>query len=864
MVTIDSADTFRTNLNCWKIQSEDRLATNGSQISTTGFDDKDWCKSQVPSTILAALVEAGQYIDPYFGKNLNDIPKKRFEQPWWYRTEFDLNDFNTNEITLLKFDGINYAANIWLNGRFIADSEEVFGAFRRFSFDISEFVKRGCNVLAVQVIPPKPGDFSTGFVDWNPPPPDRNMGIFRPVTLCYCKSVSIENPFVRADLDVNTLEKASLIISAELYNHSDKELTGILSGKIDSICFEESITLDVGQQKVIQFTPEQYEDLLFHKPRLWWPHDLGETNLYELQLIFSIDEVVSDVCRTTFGIRRIEDYFNKEGHRGFKINGKEVLIKAGGWSDDMLLADAPEKLETQIQYVKHMNLNCIRLEGIWGKDHTLYDLCDHHGILMMVGWSCHWEHEQYLGKPVDERFGGTTTPEDIDLIAKSWNDQVLWLRNHPSIFVWTVGSDKVPHTDLEKRYKETFDGHDPTRPYLASTGGVGSEQAIIGSEVIVSDISGPTGVKMLGPYAYTPPVYWYEDTKRGGAYGFNTETGPGAQVPVIETLKKMIPAIELWPIGDCWDFHCGLNEFANLDRFCQALENRYGPVDNVEQFAYRAQILNYELIRPMFEAFRTNRPKATGVVQWMLNAAWPKLYWQLYDWYLAPTGAFYGTRKACRPCQLIYNYSSRAVLLANDTQRTLKKARAEIRVWDLHANEVLYKKLKVDGKPESLQELFILPDLPGVSGTYFLDLRLFDSDKIQIASNFYWLSTKPDILDYEAKVEPWEYYTPSKQFADFTLLNSLAPTTVEVRHDLKKENDNSILSVELENTGSSIAFGIELKAIDTNTGAGIVPIFWQDNYLSLLPAESRTVEAAFDKTASNVSLDFQGWNIDKA
>jgi exo-1,4-beta-D-glucosaminidase len=861
---MDSPDTFRNFLKCWKIQSDDRLAADGSQISTSGFIADDWYKSKVPSTVLVTLIETGEYVDPYFGSNLKDIPKKRFEQPWWYRNEFDLNDFNADETTLLKFDGINHAANIWLNGQLVADSRELYGAFRRFTFDISKLVKKGCNVLAVQVIPPKPGDFSTGFVDWNPPAPDRNMGIFRPVTLCRCRGVSIENPFVRTDLDIKTLNRASLIVSAELHNHSDKTLTGTLAGRIDSVSFEESVTLASGQQKVIEFTPEQYKDLLFQKSRLWWPHDMGEPNLYELDLEFRIERELSDSCRTTFGIRRVEDYFNKEGHRGFKINGKEVLIKAGGWTDDMLLADTPEKLEAQIQYVKHMNLNCIRLEGIWGKDHTLYDLCDRYGILMMVGWSCHWEHEQYLGKPIDERFGGITASEEIDLIAKSWNDQVLWLRNHPSIFAWTVGSDKVPHPDLEKKYKDTFDKYDPTRPYLASTGGIGSEQAIIGSEVIVSDISGPTGVKMLGPYAYTPPVYWYEDTKRGGAYGFNTETGPGAQVPVLETLKKMIPAEELWPIGDCWDFHCGLNEFSNLDRFRQALEKRYGPVDNVEQFAYRAQILNYELIRPMFEAFRVNRPTATGIVQWMLNAAWPKLYWQLYDWYLMPTGAFYGTKKACQPYQLIYNYSSCAVLLANDTQQLLKKAFAEIHIWDLDANEVLNKKLKIESKPESLQELFTLPDLPGISDTYFLDLRLFDSDRKQIASNFYWLSTKPDILDYEAKVLPWEYYTPSKQFADFTLLNSLAKTKIEAQYDLKAEKDSNILTVELKNTRNNIAFGIELNTVDANTGNSIVPIFWQDNYITLVPAESRTVKATFTKTVSNVSLNIQGWNIERA
>jgi len=463
-VIMDLPDTFRTILNCWKIQSDDRLSAAGSQISSLGFNTEDWYEIQVPSTVLAALVEAGEYKAPYFGRNLNDIPKKRFERSWWYRNEFDSNDINADETTLLAFDGINYAANIWLNGRLIGDSGYVRGAFRRFSFDISNSVQKGGNALALEVKPPKPGDFSTGFVDWNPPAPDRNMGIFRPVTLRRCRSVSIENPFVRTDLDMKTPDRASLAVSAELCNRSDEPVTGILAGRIDAISFEKPVTLAAKERKVIEFTPEQQKDLFVHQPRLWWPHDLGEPNMYELHLEFGINGAISDVRQTSFGIRRIEDYFNKQGHRGFRINGKEVLIKAGGWTDDMFLADTSEKLEAQIQYVKHMNLNCIRLEGIWGKDQTLYDLCDRYGILMMVGWSCHWEHEQYLGKPVDERFGGITSPEDIDLIAKSWTDQILWLRNHPSIFAWTVGSDKVPHPDLERKYNQTFEKYDQTRP----------------------------------------------------------------------------------------------------------------------------------------------------------------------------------------------------------------------------------------------------------------------------------------------------------------------------------------------------------------------------------------------------------------
>jgi exo-1,4-beta-D-glucosaminidase len=855
-----AADSFRTPLQSWKIQSGDKIKAGGEHISTPEFDPGAWYDAAVPSTVLAALVEQGQYPDIYFAMNLKDVPEERFRRPWWYRSEFDLDDHSEESVTLLQFDGINYAANIWLNGRLVADLNRVCGAFRRFGFNISRLVKKGKNILALQVMPPRPGDFSTGFVDWNPPAPDRNMGIFRPVTLHRCRNVALENPFVQAHLKTNKLSPAALTVTAELTNHSDKPVTGVLTGSIESIKFEKEVTLEAGRRKTVTFTPEQFENLNIDRPRLWWPHDLGQPNLYDLNLEFVANGVPSDCCSTRFAIRRVEDYFSEQGHRGYKINGKKVLIKAAGWTDDMLLADTPEKLEAQIRYVENMNLNCIRLEGIWGKDHTLYDLCDQYGILMMVGWSCHWEHEQYLGKPVNERFGGVSSPPDIELMAKSFTDQVTWLRNHPSIFVWTLGSDKIPHPELERRYIDTLKKYDPARPCLASTGGVGSRQHIIGSAVIRSDISGPTGVKMLGPYAYTPPVYWYQDKKRGGAYGFNTETGPGAQVPVLRSLKKMIPADHLWPIDEYWNFHCGLNEFADLDRYCTALEKRYGPPENVQQFAYRAQVMNYELMRPMFEAFRANKKIATGVVQWMLNAAWPKMYWQLYDWYLNPTGAFYAARKACQPVQLIYNYSNRSIHFVNDTLRDYEQLNVEVRIFDLHSREIFLHKQTIYSRPQSAEEIFTLPEFSTTTATYFLDLRLSDKAGDPLASNFYWLSTEPDELDYDAKVEPWEFYTPSKQYADFTLLNSLAPTTLKIS---RRPDDNG-LAAGLENTGDNIAFAVALDIIDKKTGDTVVPVFWQDNYISLLPGEKRVLHAEFDTDASRVTLDVRGWNLQES
>ena len=826
-----------------------------------------WIAASVPSTVLATLVENGRCPDPYTGMNLRAVPREPFQSPWWYRTEFALSESEAGKTVLLEFDGINYAAAIWLNGQQIAAADQAKGAFRRFQYDISAIVAPGPNVLAVEVFPPKPGDFTIGFVDWNPPAPDRNMGLFRPVRLRFCGGVSIEDPFVQTRLNLDTLAEARLTICADLVNHSDGVISGVLEARIEEIYLRRDVHLDPGETKTIAFPSDEYPLLHLANPRVWWPHDMGEPQRYVLDLRFIADSRVCDGTSVQFGIREVADYRTSDGHRGFKVNGREVLIKGAGWSDDLLLADTPQAIEAELQYVRHMNLNCIRCEGIWGKDQTLYDLCDKYGILMMVGFSCHWEHEQYLGKPVDERYGGVTSPEDIDLVSRSWEDQLLWLRNHPSIFVWAVASDKLPAPELERRYIDIFRRCDPTRPYLASTGGFGSEQRIVCREELVSEVSGGSGVKMLGPYEYTPPVYWYTDTRRGGAYGFNTETSPGAVIPTLESIKKMIPREHLWPVGEHWDFHCGLNEFDRLDRCREAIAKRYGQASTVEEFARKAQVLNYELVRPMFEAFRVNRGRATGVIQWMLNAAWPKMYWQLYDWYLMPTGAFYGVKKACEPRQLVYHYGDNSVYLVGAGPRACPDGPgattggcpyADIRIYDMESRLLLAVHMPLQAECGMSERVFKLPCLHSVSTAYFLSLRLLDAGNAQLANNFYWLSTKPDVLDYQAKVEPWEYYTPSRQYADLTMLNGLPSAHVDVAYDLAA---NGKVSVELANRSDKIAFFIELLLTDEHTGEPIVPVFWQDNYVSLLPNETKTLAATFPSMGQQPILTVRGWNV---
>ncbi len=844
----------------WKIRSSRQVSDKGQAISTPQYKTDDWISARVPSTVLGTLVAAEIIKDPYFGENLKTITDRQFAVPWWYSSVFELDAEQAETFAALDFEGINYRANVWLNGNHLANVKTINGAFRRTSFDISEHTVTGPNVLAIEVFPPKPGDFSTGFVDWNPAPPDGNMGIFRPVTLRSHRGVRIENPFVRTKVDLKTLRRAELSVYVELKNDTSKLISGIVKGKIETVLFEQKIRVPANGKIQIEFTGETFPQLVFENPRLWWPRHLGSPELYELEWEFTIDGEVSSVDHIKFGIRQVEDYWLNDIHRGFKINGQKVLIKGAGWTDDMFLMDTDEKIEAQVQYVKQMNLNCIRLEGIWGKDHTLYDLCDAHGILLMVGWSCHWEHEIHMGVPVDERFGGVYKLEDIEHVAQAWEDQVRWLRHHPSIFVWTVASDKVPITALEQKYIETFAKYDPDRPYLNSTGGVGSDRHVIGSEDVVSEISGSSGVKMLGPYAYTAPEYWFTDTEFGGAYGFNTETGPGAQVPQLDSLKKFIPEDELWPISETWQYHCGRYEFSDLGRFIEAINERYGPPDSIEDFDRKAQAMNYELMRPMFEAFQVNKNKSTGVIQWMLNAAWPKMYWQLYDYYLMPTGAFYATQKACSPLHLIYNYGNHKIYAINDYPYEVKDLEVRIRMYDIDSKLLLEEKRFCDAPADSSKFLFEIPSLKTCSTTYFLDLRLWDAQNREIGSNFYWLSTLEEILNYEADLGEFAYHTPSKQYADLNLLNTLPKVDLEVAYSCERDRDEQALTATVKNKGQDIAFLVNLKVIERESGEIILPVFWEDNFISLLPGEKRILRTTFTSIAV-AGLKVEGWNV---
>ncbi len=479
----------------------------------------------------------------------------------------------------------------------------------------------------------------------------------------------------------------------------------------------------------------------------------------------------SDVRTVRFGIREVSSYLNEQGHRGFKLNGKQILVRGGGWVDDLFLDNRHPKLESEVLYARQMNLNALRLEGFWGTSEDLYNLCDANGILLMAGWSCQWEWENLVGKPNDE-FGCIKDPEDIRLVADSWRDQVKWLRNHPSIFVWMEGSDTNPRPELEKEYIAILKDDDPTRP------------AVISAKDRTSALTGRSGVKMAGPYDYVPPVYWYVDTENGGAFGFNTETGPGPQVPPLESIKKMIPEKDLWPIGPVWYYHCARNEFFGLNRYNQAMDNRLGPAKDLEDYTTKAQFLNYEGMRAMFEAFVANKPKATGIIQWMENSAWPKLWWQLYDYDLNPNGAFYGARKAGEPLHLIYNYGTRDIVAVNNTLEPAEKLKAVIRIYDLDLREKYSKTVPLGLLADEVKKIDTLPDPQGMTSVYFLDLRLFREKDAHGRHELLLPVDKARTLDYSKN--EW-FVTPVKDYADLTASSSLKPVELKVRDSSPQE-----------------------------------------------------------------------------
>jgi exo-1,4-beta-D-glucosaminidase len=840
----------------WSIASGCRLSASGAQLSTASYkvEPSVWETTAVPATVLAAQVGAGEFQDPYYARNLRKIPgtdypigrifsrlpmspNSPYACPWWYRTRFLLPKMARGRTLWLRFGGINYRANIWVNGRQLAASNDVAGAYRTYEFDVTRLLEAGKeNAIAVETFAPTEHDLAVNWVDWSPCPPDKDMGLTGDVALSISGPVSVRSPMVATHLS-GSAGDAELTIYGEVHNASSRRVEGTAAIALLGIHMEKPVTLQGGETRTVVFAPEQFPSLRVQHAPLWWPYQMGDPHLEMLRMSFHTGGEMSDEATAKVGIREITSELTDKGARLFRVNGRPVLIRGGGWSSDMLLREQPQRLEQQFEMVRDLHLNAIRLEGKLETD-AFYRLADEQGILVIAGWCCCDQWEKWA----------QWTPENYTVAAASLRAQLLRIRSHPSLLVWLNGSDNPPPPKVEQMYLDIErDTHWPN-PTLSS------------ASARPTDLSGKTGVKMTGPYDYVAPSYWLTDPElRGGAWGFNTETGPGPAIPVTSTLRRFLPAKAMWPRDEDWQYHNGSGAFANTTLFDSVMQQSYGEPHSLAEYEKAAQAMAYDGERAMFEAYARNKYASTGVVQWMLNNAWPSMIWHLYDYYLDAGGGYYGARKACEPLHVQYSYDDRSVVVVNSTYAAVPGLHVKALVFDLKFRPIYEHEVTIDAAPDSSDRTFNIPaeTLTDNGDLHFVRLTMTDAAGRRVSDNFYWIPAKLAEFDWQKG----DYrYTPALREPDLTALKRLPRARIAVDSVRKEPNGRVIL--RLRNDSEALAFQVALRALNEH-GDAVAPAFWSDNYVSLLSGESATftVRSSAHGGARISAIEVTGWNV---
>ncbi len=840
----------------WRLQSACKLQAAGDLISTPEAPVDGWLKITVPSTVLAAQASAGVFPDPYYGDNLRQIPGTSYpighnfsnlpmpaDSPyacgWWYRKQFAApRNAAQGARVWLRFGGINYRGEIWLNGHKIADSTTVAGAYRTYDFDITDAMKPGAeNVLAVETFAPTEKDLGINWVDWNPCPPDKDMGLWGAVDLVTSGAVSVRSPMAVTHFTDNNLSAAELTVYAELHNATGSAISGIVSGTAAGVHFEQPLQLAAHEDRTVVFLPEQFSQLKIHDPRPWWPYQMGEPHLEHLVVNFSTQGHVTDEKAVDFGIREITSEYTANGSRLFRVNGKPILIRGAGWSQDMLLRTDDKRLREQINLVQDMHLNTIRLEGKLETE-DFFQLTDKQGILVMLGWCCcdHWEHWK------------DWTPGDLTIATASLRAQMLRLRQHASLLVWLNGSDNPPPANVESAYlKVESETHWPN-PVLSSASGT------------PTTVTGDSGVKMSGPYDYVAPSYWYMDQHNGGAFGFNTETSPGPAIPSLASRERFLPDAKAWPPSSTWSLHYGGGEFVNLKVFDEAMEAVYAKPQSAADYERIAQTMEYDSERAMFEAYSKNKYTSTGVIQWMLNNAWPSMIWHLYDYYLDAGAGYFATKKACEPLHIQYSYDDQTVVVVNSTYTSAPGLHANVHVYNLGWKELYSAESAVDSAPDSAQRVFALPEnlFSGVERLFFIDLVLKDASGHVQSRNFYWVPGTLTTFNW-AKTD--YTHTPAERHEDLTALANLPAANITAHAEIETTSRGREIRVHLDNQSGALAFQLRAAA-RTASGGLIAPVFWSDNWIELTPGETTTLTALLPESETSVpTIHIEGWNV---
>ena len=866
----------------WQLASAREVPDAGSAISVAGYRGPNWHDvRRMPTTVLQALEDDGTYPNLYYGKNLADeVPQDLWKQDWWYRTTFDA--AAGHSAYRLNFPGINYRAEVWLNGHLVADSTQIVGMYVDHDLDVTPWINRGhANTLALKVTPERSlqdvdgVELADSWFDWinwrylgyqgpdknpgngNSFVPDRNAGIWKPVTLRMSGAVAIASATVNTELPLPNTDTARLSIFTNVRNSSTSRIRGVVraiisrSGKPD-VEVEQSISLAPGEQREVSFTAADFGQLTLRNPDLWWPYTMGDPNMYDLRLQFRQFGNPVDETLQRFGVRTISQFrddderFPELGRGGsfyLQVNGRDFLVRGATYTPDLLYAYDPGREDAILSYVRDLGLNMLRLESKI-PDERFVEAADELGIPLMVGWMCCNQWEKWP----------QWDDEDNRVARDSLRSQITMLRSHPSAFVWANASDGRPPDEVREDYHQILrDLH--------------WQNAIVDTvSSYVTDADGERlwdGIQMAGPYTWRPPSYWFSGRYRA-ARGASAEQGDNEHIPPFATLQKFIPPDKLWPINDYWTFHAGSNpENAKLTSIQLAINRRYGPSSGAYEFARKAQLAHYESTRAQFESFA-----ALGwaghkmTIYWMLNSHWPSFFGNIFDYYLRPGGAYYGAKQGLRPLSAVFDayatgdHSQANVTVVNQSPADVAGVRVRVRVYDLQG------RLRDDRTTANLDvasggtaPAMTLPREARDSRVFFVRCELLDSSGKVVDENVYWQSQRNDDVGDPDGDFAFELHQDS--WADMTPLNSLPKTPLEV--SARRSDDGVVIS--LRNPTARIAFFERAEVTTTRDGDEVLPITYDDNYVTVFPGETVDVRAAVpDRSAPSNWVRVTGYD----
>jgi Exo-beta-D-glucosaminidase Ig-fold domain/Glycosyl hydrolases family 2/Concanavalin A-like lectin/glucanases superfamily/Glycosyl hydrolases family 2, sugar binding domain/Glycosyl hydrolases family 2, TIM barrel domain len=897
----------------WRLRPAPDVAGTGESVSQSQFSTRNWWTATVPGTVLTTMIDQGVYPDPDYGLNNLAIPESLNKQDYWYRTEFSAphdwsndspNGSNGRRLTL-TFEGINYAASVWLNGKPLGS---IKGAFIRGIFDVTEAIKVGSiNVLAVRVSPPphpgipheqsiKAGPGENGgamcldgptFVDtegwdWIPAIRDRDTGIWQAVTLKATSVVRLGDPQIVTRLKLPDTQQAAVEITVPLQNDSSQTVEGTLTASFENVSITKNVSATPGKNE-IKLSPAEFPALLVKNPRLWWPNGYGKPELYTLGLSFSAAGQESDSKKLRFGIRELTyeislldstghlrrvDYsptvarekneqivdvthegirnipdtdpypsiFPPEWKEGWKwwvaslkpgaekssavkavddtraspfltirVNGVRIAARGGSWGmDDSRKRVSREKLEPYFRLHRDANLNIIRNWVGQSTEAVFFDLADEYGLLV---WNDFWASTQSYN----------VEPEDPQLFLENARDTILRFRNHPSIAIWCGRNEGVPQPTLNEGLDQLIRSLDGTRYYTPTSNQVNLQNS--------------------GPYKFVDPKLYFNMLN----HGFSVETGTPS-FPTLATWKTWLPAEDLWPISDDWayhDWHMGGN--GDMAPFMAEMEKQFGAATSLDDFERKAQMLNYVQHRAIFEGMNAHLwAPNTGRMLWMTQPAWPSSTWQILSSDYDTQASFYAVKKASEPLHVQLDPTTFQVQVANSLPVTAATLSIRARVYSLD-NKILAEHAETKDAPTGVTEAFTLDLAPHLkSNVALVKLELRDSAGKLVSDNFYWLGG--DTADYRKLNR-----LPAAQLAVTANATHLA----------------GVVHVRLENKGNSAAIETRLTLLETDGRTRILPAYYGDNYISLLPGETREldIEAPSSAGKTALSLGVHGWNV---